>query len=198
MRDDNDSTHWTARLNIAARDDHPLMAYVHAEMYRLARRALGSDQRQITLSTGVIVNEAYLKLFSHDTLKFRDRGHFLAIAATAMRQILLDHARQRLAEKRGSGDVLEWDALGGIDVGVKCSAEEMVAIDAALRALAQLDPRACRVFEMRFFGGMEVAEVGAALGISTPTVKRDARFGRAFISEQLGWTLPESRPPPAD
>jgi len=190
VREHDDATQWTARLNLAARDDHQLMAYVHAEMQRLARRALGPSQRQITLSTGVIINETYLKLFGQGPAQFRDRGHFLAIAARAMRQILTDHARQRLAEKRGAGNLAEWDALDGIDVGIECSAAEMLDIDAALQALAQQDARACQVFELRFFAGLEVTEVAAALGISAPTVKRDARFSRAFINDYLGGQFP--------
>lgn len=178
----------TERLNIAARDDRELMAYVHAEMERLARSALRRNERGVTLSTGAVVNEAYLKLFGQGQQHFRDRGHFLAIAATAMRQILVDHARARLAEKRGAGQITSLDALERFDFAVDADAEQIVAIDAALLALDALDHRARTVFELRFFAGLEVDDVAAALALSAPTVKRDARFARAFIGEQLGWT----------
>lgn len=175
----------TERLNAAAREDRELMAYVHAEMQRLARSALRRGERGVTLSTGAVVNEAYLKLFGQGQQRFRDRGHFLAIAATAMRQVLVDYARARLAGKRGSGQVTSLDALEHFDFAVDADAEQIVAIDAALDAL---DVRARRVFELRFFAGLEVEEVAEAMAISAPTVKRDARFARAFIGEQLGWT----------
>ncbi len=177
----------TERLNAAAHDDRELMAYVHAEMQRLARSALHRGERGVTLCTGAVVNEAYLKLFGQGQQRFRDRGHFLAIAATAMRQVLVDYARARLAGKRGGGQVTSLDALEHFDFAIDADAEQIVAIDAALAALDALDPRARQVFELRFFAGLEVEEVAAAIAISAPTVKRDARFARAFIGEQLGW-----------
>lgn len=180
----------TERLNAADRTDRDLMAYVHAEMQRLARSAMRHGDRGVTLSTGAVVNEAFLKLFGQGQQRFRDRGHFLAIAATAMRQVLVDHARARLAEKRGGGQVTSLDALDGFDVAIEADAEQIVAIDEALGALDALDNRARKVFELRFFAGLEVEDVAEALGISTPTVKRDARFARAFIGERLGWQTP--------
>ena len=102
----------TDRLNSADRTDRELMAYVHAEMQRLARSAMRHGDRGLTLSTGAVVNEAFLKLFGQGQQRFRDRGHFLAIAATAMRQVLVDHARSRLAEKRGGGhSAVPWETL---------------------------------------------------------------------------------------
>lgn len=146
--------------------------------------------RGLTLSTGAVVNEAFLKLFGQGQQRFRDRGHFLAIAATAMRQVLVDHARSRLAEKRGGGQVTSLDAIDGFDVAIEADAEQIVAIDEALGALDTLDSRARKVFELRFFAGLEVEDVAEVLGVSAPTVKRDARFARAFIGERLGWQTP--------
>lgn len=178
----------TERLNAAERDDRQLMAYVYAEMERLARQALRRSERGVTLQTGAVVNEAYLKLFGQGRQQFRDRGHFLAIAATAMRQILVDHARARLADKRGAGQIAARVTLDEGDIDVDADALQLVAIDAALSELARLDARASRVFELRFFAGMDIEAVAAALQVSAPTVKRDARFARAFIGERLGWT----------
>ncbi|HRG15556.1 MAG TPA: ECF-type sigma factor [Pseudomonadota bacterium] len=180
----------TDRLNSADRTDRELMAYVHAEMQRLARSAMRHGDRGLTLSTGAVVNEAFLKLFGQGQQRFRDRGHFLAIAATAMRQVLVDHARSRLAEKRGGGQVTSLDAIDGFDVAIEADAEQIVAIDEALGALDTLDSRARKVFELRFFAGLEVEDVAEVLGVSAPTVKRDARFARAFIGERLGWQTP--------
>lgn len=181
--------HLTERLNAIDREDRGLVAFVHAEMKRLAHRAIRPQDRGVTMATDVLVNEAYLKLFGQDAARFRDRGHFLAIAATAMRQLLLDHARARLAEKRGAGHVTSLDALGRVDAAVNCDAEQLVAIDAALDALDTLDRRARRVFELRYFAALEVEEVAEALGVSSPTVKRDARFARAFVGDRLGLAL---------
>ena len=159
-------------------------------MQRLARSAMRHGDRGLTLSTGAVVNEAFLKLFGQGQQRFRDRGHFLAIAATAMRQVLVDHARSRLAEKRGGGQVTSLDAIDGFDVAIEADAEQIVAIDEALGALDTLDSRARKVFELRFFAGLEVEDVAEVLGVSAPTVKRDARFARAFIGERLGWQTP--------
>ncbi|MFO1495875.1 MAG: ECF-type sigma factor [Lysobacterales bacterium] len=177
----------TERLNAAERDDHALMAYVYAEMQRLARQALRRSERGVTLQTGAVVNEAYLKLFGQGRQQFRDRGHFQAIAATAMRQILVDHARARLADKRGAGQLFATPTLDEGEIDLDADALQLVAIDAALTELARLDGRASQVFELRFFAGLDIDEVAAALGVSAPTVKRDARFARVFIAERLGW-----------
>ncbi len=186
-----DHANLTQRLNAADHHDRELMAYVYREMERLARRALRQGARGPTLSTGAVVNEAYLKIFAADeTHRFNDRGHFLATAATAMRHILVDYARSRLAEKRGSGGVISLDSLASTDFAIEDDSGQIVAINDALDALDKLDPRARQVFEMRFIAGIDVVDVAAALGVSEPTVKRDARFARAFIGEKLDWAAP--------
>ncbi len=178
----------TGRLNQADRGDRELMAYVQAEMERLARRALRQGARGATLCTGAVVNEAYLRLFGEHQKRFRDRGHFLATAATAMRHVLVDYARARLAVKRGSGGVLEpLDLSGRNDIAIDAEAEQLIGIDRAVDALDKLDSRARQVFELRFFAGLEVEDVAVAMAISEATVKRDARFAKAFIAEQLEW-----------
>lgn len=181
----------TQRLNAGDHHDRELMTYVYHEMERLARRALRQGARGPTLSTGSVVNEAYVRIFAADqSHRFNDRGHFLATAATAMRHILVDYARSRMAQKRGSGNVISFDSMASVDLAIEDDSGQIVAINDAIEALDQLDPRARRVFEMRFIAGIEVVDVAAALGISEPTVKRDARFARAFIGEKLNWTTP--------
>lgn len=181
----------TQRLNAGDHADRELMRYVYQEMERLARRALRQGPRGPTLSTGSVLNEAYLKIFSGENAPaFRDRGHFLATAATAMRHVLVDYARARAAEKRGAGAVAAFNALDSLasgELAIADHADQIVAIDEALALLDALDERARKVFDMRFIAGFEVSDVAQALGISEPTVKRDARFARAFVGDKLGW-----------
>lgn len=177
----------TQRLNAGSlAEDRELMNYVYREMRRLAQRALQMGQAAPTLSTGAVVNEAYLRLFGEAPHRFNDRGHFLAMAATAMRHILVDYARARMAEKRGAGNVVSLDELSVLNAALDQDAEQIAAIDEALVALAALDPRACKVFEMRVLADIDISDVAKALGLSEPTVKRDARFAKAFVAERLG------------
>jgi RNA polymerase sigma factor (TIGR02999 family) len=176
----------TARLNAADTVDPELMRYVVGEMERLARRAIRRGARGPTLATGDLVNDAYIKIFSKNAHRFQDRGHFLATAATAIRHILVDYARARLSQKRHASEVLSLDDLATSDIAISDQAGQIMAIDSALIALQQLDPRARQVFEMRFIAGCEVEQVAKALSISEATVKRDARFARVFVAERLG------------
>jgi RNA polymerase sigma-70 factor, ECF subfamily len=183
----------TQRLNAGDHSDRELMRYVYQEMERLARRAMRQGPRGPTLSTGAVLNEAYLKIFSGDNAPaFRDRGHFLATAATAMRHVLVDYARVRAAEKRGAGAIQSLDALESLASGelvIADNAHQIVAIHEALELLDALDQRARKVFDMRFIAGFEVSDVAQALGVSEPTIKRDARFARAFVGDKLGWAV---------
>ncbi|MCU0255855.1 MAG: ECF-type sigma factor [Vicinamibacterales bacterium] len=157
-------------------------ALAYDELRRLARRQLGSAGRDRTLVTTVLVNEVFVKLV-RQPLDVRDRGHFFALAARAMRQIIVDYARQRRARKRG-GDFrvtsLDVDAIAGAQ-----AAEELVGIDEALSRLEILDPRLARIVEWRFFGGMTEDEVGEALGLSARTVRREWQKARAFLQREL-------------
>ena len=151
-------------------------AIAHA---RVARAGGGG-----TLDTTAVVHEAYLKLARHGGLSFADRQHFLAVASTAMRQVLLDHARRRLSARRGGG--AEHLPLTKADPAADEQAREVVALDEALRTLAALDPQLARVVELRFFGGLSVEETAAALGVSEPTIKRAWRRARDFLQRELG------------
>jgi RNA polymerase sigma factor (TIGR02999 family) len=176
------------RLLLAWRDgseDAPreLFAVLYQELRRLARAQLRRRGRRDSLATTGLVHEAYLKLADQTRLDLRDRGHFLALAARAMRQIVVDHARRRAAGKRGGAAVLA--TLDEDAVAAEARADEIVALDAALSRLEALDERLSRIVEMRFFGGLSVEETAQALGLSERTVKRDWQKARAFLYAEL-------------
>jgi RNA polymerase sigma factor (TIGR02999 family) len=157
---------------------------VYGELRRRAewvRRGRAGD----TMSATALVHEAYLKLIPSADLEFRDRAHFLAVAARAMRQVLVGAARQRLAKKRGGDDWIV--ALNDRDdiPAETARPERLLALDAALERLAALDPRQAAIVEYRFFAGLTVEEAAAVLGLSEPTVKRDWRAARAWIASEL-------------
>ena len=116
-------------------------------------------------------------------MAWEDRQHFLAVASTAMRQVLLDHARQRLAARRGGG--AEHVPLTEADPAVETQAREIIALDAALSNLARLDPQLASLVELRYFGGLTIEETAQALGTSEATVKRAWRRARAFLHREL-------------
>lgn len=154
---------------------------VYGTLRVLAQRQLRRSA-QNTLNTTALVHEAWLKLVRAEPT-FEDRAHFFAVAATAMRQILVDHARRRRSHKRGADAPATSDMSS---VGVETNIEELLAIDAALTKLEALDERLARVVEWRFFGGLEEAEIAQALGVDVRTVRRDWRKARAFILAELG------------
>ena len=160
-----------------------LMPVVHAELSRLARRAMRGERHQHTLQTTALVNEAYLRLVDLSGITFNDRAHFFAMSARLMRRILVDHARSRLYLKRGGGaSVVSFDE--GLTVGPEPSTD-LIALDDALQALAEFDLRKSQVIELRFFGGLSVDETASALKVSEATVMRDWRLARAWLLKQL-------------
>jgi len=161
-----------------------LMGLLYRELREMARRRLRREQPGVTLQTTALVHETYLRLVDQRRVEWRDRGHFLALAATMMRRVLIDRARARRAGKRGSGDVaipLTDVAAAGLDPAV-----EVLAVDRALERLARDFPRPARVVELRFFGGLEMAEIGAALDVTERTAQRDWTFARAWLARELG------------
>ena len=160
-----------------------LTEVLHADLQRLAhrvRRRTGSASE--TLRTTELVNEAYLKLARHGG--FRDRGHFLATAALAMRQVLITHARGRLADKRGRGITpVPLELVEGI---LAVPEERIVALDDALLDLEQQHPRLVRVIDCRYFAGYSEAETAHALGVTDRTVQRDWAKAKALLYEALG------------
>ena len=179
------------RLLLAAREGEGdaldrLLPLVYDDLRRLARRQLGFEYVERTLDPTALVHESYLKL-GRPALAARDRAHFLAIAARAMRQVLVDQARDRKAAKRGGG---AWERTTLTDGAwaAELDADGMLALD---DALGRLDPRQRQVVECRFFGGMEEQEIAAALGISERTVHRDWLKARAWLYRYF---YPESTP----
>ena len=141
-----------------------------------------------TLQPTALVHEAYLKLVDQSHVDWRNRAHFLGVAAQAMRRLLVDHARGRDRDKRGGGaTLLELDsAAGETGLAVPGRSVDLLALDQALERLAALDPAQARLVELRFFGGLSVEEAAEALGISTATAGRDFRSARAFLARELG------------
>ncbi len=168
--------------NAAARDQ--LLAVVYNELRRLASHYLRPERRDHTLQPTALVHELYLRLFAKaETITWQNRAHFFAVAAQTLRRILVDHARAHRAEKRGGTQVkLSLTAAQG---WAEERVEDLVALDEALDRLAQLEPRAAQVVELRFFGGLQEDEVAEVLEVSPITVKRDWKVARAWLLSQL-------------
>ena len=160
-----------------------LLPLVYDELRRLARGYLRHERRVVTLQPTALVNEAYLKLLKDRKENWRSRAHVVAIAAHAMRQILIEAARARGAQKRGGGA-----AQVTLDEGLiadEAQTVDVLAVDEALRRLAGLDPEQARLVELRFFGGLTIEECGEALGVSPATVKRHWAVARAWLEREL-------------
>lgn len=160
-----------------------LMPVIYEQLHALARRQLYGEQQAPTLSATALVNEAYLLLFGDAELTWLDRGHFFAYAAKAMRNILIDHARQRLTEKRG-GQVARVD-IAEVEIGADDESIDLLAMDQVLTQMAQVHPRLVQVVELRFFAGLSVEEAAQSLAIDARSVKRDWQKARAYIHRAL-------------
>ncbi len=158
-----------------------LVGLVYHDLRRIARLQRRRLRPGDTLDTTALVHEAYVKLVDQSSPDWSNRGHFLAVIATAMRQVLIDYARGRLRQKRGGGATPV--ALDGIDVAAHDEASHFVAIDEALRELGATEPRLVKVVECRFFAGYSEAETAEALGLSLRTVQRDWLRARAALRE---------------
>jgi RNA polymerase sigma-70 factor, ECF subfamily len=161
-----------------------LFAAVYPQLRQIASRFLHNERSDHTLEPNALVNELYLRLMGSEPLAYQDRAHFYAIAAQTMRRILIDHARARIAGKRGGGQervsltaVEGWNPLA--------YNEDILALDHALSKLEKADPRAARVVELRFFGGLQEDEVAEVLGVSIISVKRDWKAARAWLAGRL-------------
>jgi RNA polymerase sigma-70 factor, ECF subfamily len=157
-----------------------LLARIYQELKRIAASQLRRERPDHTLQTTALVHEAFLRLVDQRGVDWRDRTHFFGLAASMMRRVLIDHVRARRAQKRSSPEIppAEVDELSIRDV-------ELLDLDRALSALAVSHPRQARVVEMRYFADLDVEEVALCLEISTPTVKRDWQFARAWLNAEL-------------
>ena len=161
-----------------------LIAVLYRELHNMAQRRMARERPGPTLQTTALVHEAYLRLVGQRRIDCRDRGHFLALAATMMRRVLVDRARARRATKRGAGDVVV--ALTDETPAGAGSSIEVLDVDRALERLAVGYPRPARVVELRFFGGLDLKEIGAVVGVTERTIKRDWAFARAWLARELG------------
>ncbi|MGA8366628.1 MAG: sigma-70 family RNA polymerase sigma factor [Candidatus Acidiferrales bacterium] len=160
-----------------------LIPVVYDELRRLARRHLWRERPDHTLQSAALVNEAYLRLVRQDAPQWQNRAHFFGVAAQLMRHILVDHARNRLAAKRGAGAPRL--ALDPELAPARKQEIDLVALDDALAKLASLDPQQGRVIELRFFGGLSIEETAVVLGVSPATVKREWATARAWLHREL-------------
>lgn len=161
-----------------------LFPIVYGELERVAHRQLRGERTDLTLNTTALVHETYLKLVGLDRIEWQNRAHFFAVAARAMRRVLIDHAVRRGAEKRGGG--LQRLSLDETMLLTEERAEELLALDEALRRLEKLSERHVRIVECRFFAGMSIEETAEVLGVSTATVKREWALARAWLHRELG------------
>jgi len=169
-----------------ASDD--LVRAVYGELRRQAQLRLRRERANHTLDTSALINEAYLKLAEQRSVVWRDRGHFFAIASQLMRRILVDHARNRHRAKRGGADeniALDDVVPAAEPIGPDALSIDIIALDQALERLAKIDEQQVRIVELRHFGGLEVTEVAAVLGISPATVKRDWAMAKAWLRAEL-------------
>lgn len=160
-----------------------LVQLIYPELRRLARLQMRRERLDHTLQATALVHEAYLRLTLQPYQTFECRAQFLAIAARLMRQILIDHARARLRQKRGGGGVTRW--LDERFAGVDLKPAEWVALDECLNRLSKIDSRQGQIVELRFFGGLSVEEVGQQLKVSPKTVKRDWKVARAWLYREM-------------
>jgi len=164
-----------------------LTPLVYEELRRLAARYMRRERPDMTLQSTALVHEAYLRLVDQKNARWQNRAHFFGVASQLIRRILVDHARRHHTAKRGAGEmVLSLDDAAGLpnQRGV-----DLIALDRALDALAELDPQQSRVVELRFFTGLTVEETAEALGISTATVKRDWTAARAWLRRTISGDL---------
>jgi len=182
-----DTADATALLAAWGRGDqaafNQLLPLVHAELKGLARRYLGRERVGHTLQPTALVNEAYLRLIDINRIRWQSRAHFVSMAARVMRRVLVDAARARRYQKRGGGALRVTLDEGMLVTGDE--GQDLVALDAALDALAVIDPRKSRVVEMKFFGGLTVEETAEILQVSGDTVRRDWRLAKMWLLREL-------------
>lgn len=161
-----------------------ILPMVYDDLRRIARGRLGRGKPDQVLDTTALVHESYLKLVDQSAADYQDRSHFLAVAARAMRQVVVDFARRRGAAKRGGGGIQTTLQEGHVLIAGQ--AEQVLALDQALTRLGSRSPRLAQVVECRFFAGLSEEETAAALGVSLRTAQREWMRARAWLQEELG------------
>jgi RNA polymerase sigma factor (TIGR02999 family) len=169
-----------------------LFPMVYDELRRMARGRMRHERADHTLGATELVHEAFFRLVRLDRIDWRGRAHFLAIASQAMRNVLLDHAEHRGAQKRGGG--VQAVTLERLEVADDMPTDEVIALCEALQRLEELEPRQARVVECRYFGGLSLDETADALGVSAATVSRDWTIARAWLHAQLAERAPTIPP----
>lgn len=188
MEHDDQVSEATARVGTIDADDRrgvdELVPDLYRELRRLAQWQMGRGRQGVTLQPTALVHEAYLRLAYRSQAGWGSRSHFIAVASKVMRNLLIDHARAKAADKRGAGWLpvtLVDEAVGGRDLDV----DRMLALDQALQKLAEHDERQARVVELRFFGGLKVREVAEVLGVSQRTAEGLWTHARAWLLREL-------------
>jgi RNA polymerase sigma factor (TIGR02999 family) len=168
-----------------------LAPLVHEELRRLAHHYMRGERRGHTLQTSALVNEAYIRLIDWKDVRWQNRAHFFAVSAQLMRRILVDFARDKHYQKRGAGMLRV--SLNEAAAFADCRSADLIALDEALMALAEVDSRKSQVVEMRFFGGLSVKEVAEVLRVSEETVLRDWRLAKVWLLRELGRNADDER-----
>ena len=161
-----------------------LMPLVYAELHRQAARYLRRENKGHTLQTTALIHETYLKLIDQREVEWQNRAHFFAIAANAMRRIMVDYARAKHREKRGGGDE-KLPLKAALSVAADESSIDLIALDQALTRLAEIDEQQARLVELRYFSGLSLEETAEALHISRATAAREWNVARAWLRREL-------------
>jgi RNA polymerase sigma factor (TIGR02999 family) len=164
-----------------------LMPLVYAELRAIAARYLGHESPGHTLQSTALVHEAYLRLIDQRRVQWQNRAHFFGIAAQMMRRILVDHARREHRDKRG-GDAPRLSLDAAMAAAAPTPDVDVIALDTALTALAEIDTRAAQIVELRFFSGLTIEETAEVLAVSPGTIKRDWTSARAWLYRELSGT----------
>ena len=160
-----------------------LTPLVYDELRRLASHYLDGERKDHTLQGTALVHEAFIRLVGQSGLEWQSRSHFIGVAARLMRQILVDHARKHTAAKRGGGE--QPLSIEEAAVFSPQRAANLIALDEALQALAQFDPRKSRIIELRYFGGLSIEEIGEVESIAVATVRRQMRTAEAWLHREM-------------
>ena len=163
-----------------------LIPLVYQELRRLAHLQMRRERAAYTLQTTALVNEAYIRLVDYERVRPRDRAHFFAIAAQAMRRILIEKARSRRSNKRGSG--AQRLSLSEAAELSNNRAPDLVVLDEALTNLARIDSRKSQIVELKYFGGLTTEEISEVLEVSTPTIERDWRMAKIWLHREISRT----------